>query len=124
MQGFDVLFYGDSITMRWRDDWPANQWGVGPPPANAPGGTPMGVFNETFRTNYTSEILGIGSKPPRSGLTMLAVTFRMQGQDGACELDPEHKSWAHDLPQAGNPVSHVVQYVPAWGGSTSTIPLI
>ncbi len=62
LQGFDVLFYGDSITMRWRDDWPANQWGVGPPPADTPGGTPMGVFNQTFRTNYTSEILGIGSK--------------------------------------------------------------
>ena len=62
LQGFDVLFYGDSITMRWRDDWPANQWGVGPPPATTPGGTPMGVFNQTFRTNYTSEILGIGSE--------------------------------------------------------------
>ena len=62
LQGFDVLFYGDSITMRWRDDWPANQWGVGPPPADTPGGTPMGVFNQTFRTNYTSEILGIGSE--------------------------------------------------------------
>ena len=62
LQGFDVLFYGDSITMRWRDDWPANQWGVGPPPPNTPGGTPMGVFNQTFRTNYTSEILGIGSE--------------------------------------------------------------
>lgn len=63
-QGYDVLFYGDSITMRWRDDWPANQWGVGPPPASTPGGTPMGVFNETFRTNFTSEILGIGSVDP------------------------------------------------------------
>ena len=61
-QGFDVLFYGDSITMRWRDDWPANQWGAGPPPANSPGGTPMGIFNQTFRTNFTSEILGIGSE--------------------------------------------------------------
>ena len=61
-QGFDVLFYGDSITMRWRDDWPANQWGTGPPSPDTPGGTPMGVFNQTFRTNYTSEILGIGSR--------------------------------------------------------------
>ena len=67
-----MLFYGDSITMRWRDEWPANQWGVGPPPAHTPGGTPMGVFNETFRTNYTSEILGIGSEPSRSGLTIFA----------------------------------------------------
>ena len=62
LQGFDVLFYGDSITMRWRDDWPPNQWGVGPPPPDTPGGTPMGVFNQTFRTNFTSEILGIGSE--------------------------------------------------------------
>ena len=139
LQGFDVLFYGDSITMRWRDDWPANQWGVGPPPANTPGGTPMGVFNETFRTNYTSEILGIGSEPSRSGLTCLltltclagpyfpaassAYTFCMEGQDRACELDPEHKSWAHNLPQTGNPVNHVVLCVSAWGGNTSTIPL-
>ena len=57
-----MLFYGDSITMRWRDDWPANEWGVGPPPANTPGGTPMGIFNQTFQTNFTSDIMGIGSK--------------------------------------------------------------
>ena len=57
-----MLFYGDSITMRWRDDWPANEWGVGPPPANSPGGTPMGIFNQTFRTNFTSDIMGIGSE--------------------------------------------------------------
>ena len=62
LQGFDVLFYGDSITMRWRDDWPANEWGVGPPPAKFPGGTPMGIFNQTFRINFTSDILGIGSE--------------------------------------------------------------
>ncbi len=57
-----MLFYGDSITMRWRDDWPANQW-AGPPPADSPGGTPMGVFNATFRVNYTSDVMGIGSEP-------------------------------------------------------------
>ena len=61
-QGYDVLFYGDSITMRWRDDWPANEWGVGPPPADSPGGTPTGIFNHTFRTNFTSDIMGIGSE--------------------------------------------------------------
>ena len=62
-QGYDVLFYGDSITMRWRDDWPATQWG-GPPPPDSPGGTPMGVFNQTFRVNYTSNVMGVGSASP------------------------------------------------------------
>lgn len=61
LQGYDVLFYGDSITMRWRSDWPRNRWG-GPPPANSSGGTPMGVFNATFRVNYTSDVMGIGSE--------------------------------------------------------------
>ena len=65
VQGYNVLFYGDSITMRWRSDWPANQWG-GPPPADTPGGTPMEVFNATFRVNYTSDVMGIGSERPTS----------------------------------------------------------
>ncbi|EIE19760.1 SGNH hydrolase [Coccomyxa subellipsoidea C-169] len=59
--GYDVLFYGDSITMRWRDDWPANDWGDKPLPPNTPGGTPTGIFNATFRSKYTAGIMGIGS---------------------------------------------------------------
>ena len=62
VQGYDALFYGDSITMRWRDDWPANQWS-GPLPRDTPGGTPEGVFNATFRVNYTSNVMGVGSAP-------------------------------------------------------------
>lgn len=59
--GYDVLFYGDSITMRWRDDWPGDDWGNKPLPPNTPGGTPMGIFNATFRTKYTAGIMGVGS---------------------------------------------------------------
>ena len=50
--------------MRWRDDWPADAWGNGPLPPDTPGGTPTGVFNATFRTKYTSGIMGVGSTVP------------------------------------------------------------
>lgn len=51
--------------MRWRDDWPPSQWDK-PPSPNAPGGTPTGVFNATFRTKYTAGIMGIGGEYPHS----------------------------------------------------------
>ena len=63
-QGYDVIFYGDSITMRWRDDWPGDAWGNKPLPPDTPGGTPTGVFNATFRTKYTAGIMGVGSTVP------------------------------------------------------------
>lgn len=85
-QGYDVLFYGDSITMRWRDDWPADAWGNGPLPPGTPGGTPTGVFNATFRTKYTSGILGVGSTVP--DILSLNSTY-CPGSEDVCPISSE-----------------------------------
>ena len=61
VQGYDVLFFGDSITMHWRDDWTDSVWHAKPPPPDALGRTPTSIFNATFRSKYTSDNMGVGS---------------------------------------------------------------
>lgn len=61
-QAWRLVFFGDSITMRWRSDWHVDKWGVLPPPEGRGVETPYDVFSEHFG-RYRAQSLGVGSAP-------------------------------------------------------------
>jgi len=61
-QAWRLVFFGDSITMRWRSDWHVDKWGALPPPEGRGVETPYDVFSEHFG-RYRAQSLGVGSAP-------------------------------------------------------------
>lgn len=62
-QAWRLVFWGDSITMRWRKDWHVDKWGVLPPPEGQGFETPYDVFMSAFG-HWRPQSLGVGSAPP------------------------------------------------------------
>ncbi|KAK9839322.1 hypothetical protein WJX81_008043 [Elliptochloris bilobata] len=59
-QAWRLVFWGDSITMRWRKDWHVDKWGALPPPEGRGFETPYDVFVASFG-RYQPHSLGVGS---------------------------------------------------------------
>ena len=74
-QAWRLLFYGDSITMRWRSDWQVDKWAVTPPPERRGVVTPYDVFMQHFGS-YRAQSLGVGSACPLALSALLAATAR------------------------------------------------
>lgn len=73
LQGYDLLFYGDSITETWRGT------DMGRPCSRCEG-VPK-VFSQYFGSKYKSEVLAVGggSPPPRTLSSSSLLPFLMRG---------------------------------------------
>lgn len=71
LQGFELIFYGDSITEDWRGTSGGMPWPIGSGTAD--------VFYKHFDSKYDAEVLAIAGKPKQLHQSMNISSIRAWG---------------------------------------------